>query len=79
MPDQKAETCARIFASQRITRHGTGSQLITEQGAPFMAFSSKKHAKYLESAGPEPRVNTRPRTAWREVWIEPYTQESPIT
>jgi hypothetical protein len=32
MPDQKPETCARIYTSQIITQHGTGSQLITDQG-----------------------------------------------
>jgi len=30
--DQSAETCARVYASQIVTRHGTGSKLITDQG-----------------------------------------------
>jgi hypothetical protein len=32
IPDQTAETCARIYATQIVTRHGTGSTLITDQG-----------------------------------------------
>jgi transposase InsO family protein len=30
--DQTAETCARIYTTQIVTRHGTGSHLITDQG-----------------------------------------------
>jgi len=37
IPDQTAETCARICATQIVTRHGTGSQLITDQGRSFMS------------------------------------------
>jgi len=36
IPDQTAETCARIYATQIVTRHGTGSKLITDQGRTFM-------------------------------------------
>jgi len=36
IPDQTAETCARIYATQILTRHGTGSQLMTDQGRSFM-------------------------------------------
>jgi hypothetical protein len=36
IPDQSAETCARVYASQIIARHGTGSKLITDQGWNFM-------------------------------------------
>ena len=36
IPDQTAETCARVYATQIITRHGTGSTLITDQGRSFM-------------------------------------------
>jgi hypothetical protein len=31
IPYQTAETCARVYASQIITRHGTGSKLIADQ------------------------------------------------
>ena len=37
VPDQTAETCARIYATQIVTRHGTGSTLITDQGPAFMS------------------------------------------
>ena len=30
IPDQTTETCARIYATQVVTRHGTGSRLITD-------------------------------------------------
>jgi hypothetical protein len=46
IPDQTAETCARIYATQIVTRHGTGSTLITDQGPAFMSRFSKKHARY---------------------------------
>jgi len=36
IPDQSAETCGRVYATQIVTRHGTGSTLITDQGTSFM-------------------------------------------
>jgi len=36
IPDQIAETCARIYATQIVTRLGTGSTLITDQDPAFM-------------------------------------------
>jgi len=47
MPDQKAETCARIYVSHIITQHGTGSQLITDQGAAFMSSFFQETCKVL--------------------------------
>jgi len=35
IPDQTAEICARVYATRIITRHGTGSKLITDQGRAF--------------------------------------------
>jgi len=35
IPDQTTETCARVYATQIVTRHGTGSKL-TDQGRSFM-------------------------------------------
>ena len=37
IPEQSTEFCARIYASQIVTRHGTGSTLITDQGGAFMS------------------------------------------
>ena len=36
VPDQTAETCTRVYATQVVTRHGTGSKLITVQCPGFM-------------------------------------------
>ena len=36
--DQKAETRAQVYATEIITRHSTGSKLITEQERAFMSF-----------------------------------------
>ena len=36
-PDQTAETCSRIYATQFITRNCTISKLITHQGLAFMS------------------------------------------
>jgi len=35
--DQTAETCARVYATQIVSRYGTGGQLITDQGPAFMS------------------------------------------
>jgi len=35
--DQTAETCARVYATQIVSRYGTGAQLITDQGPAFMS------------------------------------------
>ena len=48
MPDQTAEACGRVYATQIITRHGTGSKLITDQGPAFMsAFFLRETCKIL--------------------------------
>jgi transposase InsO family protein len=47
IPDQRAETCARVYATQIITRHGTGSKLITDQGRTFMSQFFKETCKIL--------------------------------
>jgi len=47
LPNQTAETCARIYATQIVTRHGTGSQLITDQGRSFMSSFFQDTCKIL--------------------------------
>ena len=37
VPDQTAETCATINATQIVTWHGTGLKLIKDQGRAFMS------------------------------------------
>jgi len=45
--DQSAETCARVYASQIVTIHGTGSKLITDQGRAFMSTFFQQTCKIL--------------------------------
>jgi transposase InsO family protein len=45
--DQNAETCARIYASQIVTRQGTGSKLITDQDRAFMSIFFQETCKIL--------------------------------
>ena len=45
--DQSAETCARVYASQIVTRHGTGSKLIIDQGRAFMSTFFQETCKIL--------------------------------
>jgi len=47
IPDQSAETCARVYATQIITRHGTGSKLITDQGRTFTSSFFRERCKKL--------------------------------
>ena len=47
IPDQTAETCARVYASQIVTQHGTGSKLITYQGRAFMSSFLRETCKIL--------------------------------
>ena len=36
IPDQKAETCAQVYATQIVMRHGSGSKLISDKGLASM-------------------------------------------
>jgi len=45
--DQTAESCARIYATQIVTRHGSGSKLITDQGRAFMSSFFQATCKIL--------------------------------
>jgi len=47
IPEQSAETCARVYATQIITQHGTGSKLITDQGPAFMSSFFREACKIL--------------------------------
>ena len=47
IPDQTAETCARVYATQIIARHGTGSTLITDQGRSFISSFFKDTCRML--------------------------------
>jgi len=41
IPDHTAETCARVYSSQIVTRHGSGSTLITCKGREFVILLPK--------------------------------------
>ena len=47
MIDQTAESCAFTYASQVVTRHGSGSTLITDQGRSFVSAFFKETCKIL--------------------------------
>jgi len=47
IPDQTAKTFVRIYATQIVTRHGTGSKLITDQGRAFMSTFFSETCKIL--------------------------------
>ena len=47
IPDRTAETCARIYATQIVTRNGTGSQHITGQDLSFMSSFFQETCKIL--------------------------------
>jgi len=36
IPDQKAETCAQVYAIQIVTRYGSGSKVMSDQGPAIM-------------------------------------------
>jgi transposase InsO family protein len=45
--DQSAETCARVYASQIVARHGTGSKLVTAHIRAFMSTFFQETCKIL--------------------------------
>ena len=47
IPDQMAETCARVYGTQIITRHCTGSKLISEKGPAFISAFFRETCKIL--------------------------------
>ena len=45
MPEQTAEVCARVYAKEIVTRHGTCSVLVTDQGRAFMSSFLARHVR----------------------------------
>jgi transposase InsO family protein len=45
--DQTSQICARVYVSQIVARHGSGSKLITDQGAAFMSSFFNETCKLL--------------------------------
>ena len=56
--DQTAETCVQIYVTQLVTRHGTGSKLITDQGRSFMSSFFQDTCKILGCELRAPPVTT---------------------
>lgn len=48
IPDQKAETIAKIFVTHIIVRHGTPKQLITDQGSNFLSILFREVCRLLQ-------------------------------
>ena len=48
IPDVSAETCARVYATQIVARHGSGSTLITDQGRSFTSAFFQETCKILK-------------------------------
>jgi hypothetical protein len=49
VPDQSTETCARVYATQIVSRHGSGATLVMDRGSAFMSSFLKRRAKYWGS------------------------------
>ena len=62
IPDQSAQTCARIYATQIVTRHGSGSKLVTDQGAAFMSAFFSETCKVLGVQRSRPTRSERYRS-----------------
>ena len=48
IPDVSAETCARVYATQIVARHGRRSTLITDQGRSFTSAFFQETCKILK-------------------------------
>ena len=48
IPDVSAETCARVYATQIIARHGCGFTLITDQGRSFTSAFFQETCRILK-------------------------------
>lgn len=47
LPDQKAETIAKVFVTEIVSRHGTPKQLLTDRGTNFVSELFKNVYKML--------------------------------
>jgi len=51
IPYHTAETCAKVYSSQIVTRHGSGSTLIMDEGREFVIFLPKNLQNIRRSQG----------------------------
>lgn len=47
LPDDKAETIARVFVTEIVTRHGAPRQLLTDRGTNFLSTLMKRTCEIL--------------------------------
>jgi len=47
IPDQTAEVCVRVYATEIVTRNGSGSKLVTDKGSAFMSAFFQETCKIL--------------------------------
>ena len=66
--DFSAETCARIYPTQIITRHGSGSTLIMDQGRSFTSAFFQETCKILKVR----KVRISPYHAMSNGMVERY-------
>jgi hypothetical protein len=72
IPDISTETCARVYATQIVTRHGSGSILISDQGRQFTSAFFRETCKILRIK----KVRTPPIMRSTMVWSRGYTVSS---
>ena len=73
--DQTAETCARVYATQIVSRHGTGAQLITDQGRGFTSSFFQETCKVLGI----PRTRTTSYRSGSQICMTPCKRTTSIT
>ena len=56
IPDQSAEVCARVYTREIVSRHGTGSVLVTDQRSAFMSSFLARPVRCWGSKGSTPPV-----------------------
>ena len=76
VPEQTAEVCVRVYAREIVTRHGTGSVLVTDQGSAFMSSFLARHVRCWVFRGFTPPVIILRVMGWRRDGTGPSTQVS---
>jgi len=78
IPDQAPETCDRVYATQMITQHGTGSKLIIGQCRAFMSTFFQRNMQNIRN--PESKYHQLPLIIkWNGRTIAPITSHRSLT
>jgi len=72
IPDQTPETCARLYTTQMVTRHGTGSKLVTDKGRAFM-FTFLKNMQIIRNPPSKYRHQLPSNIKWNGRTMESIT------